>query len=67
LDKNNIFGNIKLFNVFGKLLFSAKLNETGTSTIDLGSLSLVDGMYIIAIENCNNKIIEIKRVLVAQN
>lgn len=65
-EKSDFHGYIKLVNIFGKLLHMEKIKESGTNTIDLRSLSINDGMYIISIEDNNNKVIESKKILIVR-
>lgn len=61
-----MIGDIKMFNVFGKLVDSATMSENSTSTIDIDKLSLRDGMYILTIVDENNNILTLSKVIVAR-
>lgn len=66
IEKADFHGFIKLVNIFGKLLHVEKIHDSGTNTIDLGALSINDGIYIISIEDDNKKVIETKKILIAR-
>lgn len=65
-DNSDFKGFVKISNIFGRLLYSGKI-YSGINHIDLESLSINDGLYIVSIEDVNNKAIETKKILVVQN
>ncbi len=65
-EKADFHGFIKLVNIFGKLLHVEKINKSGTNMIDLGSLSINDGLYIVSIEDDNKKVIDTQKILIVR-